>query len=56
MMLQVFTPVNWSAAISKKPTRRMQTYIVEEGDTVAGIALRYALLTLHPLMCKRALV
>ncbi|KAF1330188.1 Phosphatidylinositol4phosphate5kinase, partial [Globisporangium splendens] len=42
MMLQVFTPVNWSDAISKKPPRRrMVTYVVEQGDTLAGIALRY---------------
>uniref|UniRef100_K3WKA9 Oxidation resistance protein 1 n=1 Tax=Globisporangium ultimum (strain ATCC 200006 / CBS 805.95 / DAOM BR144) TaxID=431595 RepID=K3WKA9_GLOUD len=42
MMLHVFAPVNWSNAISKKPQcRPMATYIVEHGDTLAGIALRH---------------
>lgn len=56
MMLQVFTPVNWSNTFSKKPTRRMQTYVVEEGDTIAGIALRYGFLKLRQLIRNRALL
>lgn len=45
MMLQIFMPVNWSEtlATTTKSKPRMQTYVVQEGDTIAGIALRYAI-------------
>lgn len=41
MMLQIFAPVNWAETIaSSKPTPRPALYVVQEGDTLAGIALR----------------
>lgn len=47
MMLQIFTPVNWTETLASnknKSKRRMQTYVVQDGDTLAGIALRYVLI------------
>lgn len=44
MMLAHFAPVNWAETItatSSKATKRMQFYVVQDGDTLAGIALRY---------------
>lgn len=42
MMLQIFAPVNWAETLAtSKPAKRSAEYVVRDGDTLAGIALRW---------------